>query len=183
MALVMILALVLLIMSFNFGASATCYFADGISEATDFVPCDTTADISTCCPSHSFCTTSGLCLGATGYGRGSCTDPEWGAPCNKVCPSFFPQGGMPVTACNLDKVFACDFPYPGQDEKGNCLDNFTIPDPIQIVLRVDQVAGLGMSTPLTLGPTATVPVPDSSCAATVTGGLRFSTVSQALSSY
>lgn len=87
---------------------------------------------------------------------------------------------MPVTACNLDKVFACDFPHPGQTQiEGNCLQNFTIPGAAKIVLRADQVAGLGVSTALTIGATETLPV--SGCAtATVTAGLRFSTISVAV---
>lgn len=160
---------------YSVDALATCYAADGVTIAPDHIPCDSTAETSSCCRSDAFCTDSGLCFREGHYARGSCTDRNWGQPCNRVCSNLFPQGsGFPVVACSTDNTFACGFPAANQTVNV-CLNNFTLPGTGSIVLRVDQVAGLGITTPLTLAPTATVP--SSSCAATVTAGLRFSTVS------
>lgn len=153
-------------------ALATCYFADGLTEAHDDVPCDSSAAVSHCCNAKNFCMDNGLCLLHGFFSRGSCTDPNWGPPCNKVCEDFVPDNGVSLAPCGGDNVFACDLPVAGQDP---CVENFTVPGGAQIVLRVDQVLGLGIGTAVTLGATATVPA--SSCVATVTAGLRFSTVS------
>ncbi|KAK4497111.1 hypothetical protein PRZ48_011561 [Zasmidium cellare] len=155
---------------------ATCYFLDGITVSND-QPCDSTAAISPCCAAGGFCLDNGLCFDHGVTSRGSCTDQNWGAPCRKVCEDWLPTGGMPLTPCGDEFTYACGLPTPGTNSgnSGNCSNNITVPYGGQIVLRADQVANLGISSALTLGPTGTVPV--SSCAATVTAGLRFSTVS------
>ncbi|KAM3087452.1 hypothetical protein ACMFMG_001539 [Clarireedia jacksonii] len=60
-------------------ASSTCWYPDGITAEPAHVPCNQTiSGASACCDPNDSCTTSGMCLGASGWVyRGSCTDSSW----------------------------------------------------------------------------------------------------------
>jgi len=68
---------------------ATCYQPNGNID-TSVVPCNTTINSSACCAPTDSCTTSGLCLGASGYVyRSACTDLTWSS---KNCPAICQNG-------------------------------------------------------------------------------------------
>ncbi|KAK0624880.1 hypothetical protein B0T17DRAFT_255182 [Bombardia bombarda] len=78
--------------------SGTCYKLDGAPYSRirpddgDWVPCDNTARVSSCCSSKDYCMGNGMCLdaGANNYfSLQGCTDPSWPAPCvtNPKCES------------------------------------------------------------------------------------------------
>lgn len=57
---------------------AICYYPDGVTTEPNHSPCNKTINDSSCCDPLDSCTTSGLCLGRTGFNyRGSCTDKTW----------------------------------------------------------------------------------------------------------
>jgi hypothetical protein len=59
-------------------AASSCYYPDGVTIDPTHVPCNSTIGTSSCCDPLDSCTTSGLCLGRTGFNyRGSCTDKTW----------------------------------------------------------------------------------------------------------
>ncbi|PQE17177.1 transmembrane alpha-helix domain-containing protein [Rutstroemia sp. NJR-2017a WRK4] len=60
-------------------ASSTCWYPDGATAEPGHVPCNQTiSGASACCDPDDSCTTSGMCLGASGWVyRGSCTDSNW----------------------------------------------------------------------------------------------------------
>lgn len=71
-------------------ASAVCYYPDGKTTDPTHVPCNQTmSTASACCASSDSCSTSGFCLGGSGWVyRGSCTDQNWDS---ENCPKRFSQ--------------------------------------------------------------------------------------------
>ncbi len=67
-------------------ASATCYQPNGDVDSS-VVPCNSTINSSACCDPLDSCSTSGLCLGSSGFVyRSACTDPTWSSPnCPQIC--------------------------------------------------------------------------------------------------
>jgi hypothetical protein len=57
---------------------STCYYPNGVTEP-NHVPCNQTiTGASACCDPLDACSTSGICLGRSGWDyRGSCTDQTW----------------------------------------------------------------------------------------------------------
>lgn len=71
-------------------ALLNCYYPDGTTTAPGHTPCNTTISASACCAPEDSCSTSGLCLGRTGFSyRGSCTDKTWASG---NCPSECQKG-------------------------------------------------------------------------------------------
>lgn len=70
---------------------ATCYLPDKsvVPVEAGYVPCNATAAdgvYSACCAEGDGCTTTGYCLGNTGFTyRGGCTDVNWAS--ESCCPS------------------------------------------------------------------------------------------------
>lgn len=64
-----------------------CFYPDGITTEPTHKPCNTTLSTSACCDPLDSCSTSGLCLGRSGFVyRGSCTDRTWkSANCPTTC--------------------------------------------------------------------------------------------------
>ncbi|KAH8660955.1 hypothetical protein BGZ60DRAFT_414356 [Tricladium varicosporioides] len=60
-------------------AVTTCYYPDGKTVDPNHVPCNQTISAaSACCDPQDSCSTSGICLGRSGWTyRGSCTDRGW----------------------------------------------------------------------------------------------------------
>lgn len=70
-------------------ASATCYDIFG-SPQSSFYPCNSSAEVSTCCSYVDYCLSNGLCLddGANNaMTQQGCTDPNWDSPCHTFCTS------------------------------------------------------------------------------------------------
>ena len=75
--------------------ASTCYRADGnpfvlVSPLSPWVPCNASAEVSTCCSAGDYCLGNGLCLDAGQnnlYTIQGCTSPNWGAPCHRYCTS------------------------------------------------------------------------------------------------
>ena len=71
----------------------TCYYPDGSPDVA-IKPCDSSADVSTCCRSTDSCLSNNLCF-STGlnvvYRRG-CTDPTWNS---SSCPRFLSKWLVP----------------------------------------------------------------------------------------
>lgn len=76
--------------------AATCYRLDGTPFAKiraddgDWIACDASATVSSCCSTKDYCLGNGLCLdaGANNYfSVQGCTDQAWGKPCitNSAC--------------------------------------------------------------------------------------------------
>jgi hypothetical protein len=83
-------------------ASSTCWYPDGATAEPGHVPCNQTiSGASACCDPDDSCTTSGMCLGASGWVyRGSCTDSNWESG---NCANQFPN-------CTTGK--SCNIPVP-----------------------------------------------------------------------
>jgi len=62
-------------------AAGTCYYPDGKTIEPNHLPCNQTISAaSACCDPLDSCSTSGFCLGRSGWiYRGSCTDQGWGS--------------------------------------------------------------------------------------------------------
>lgn len=146
-------------------AVATCYRADGVTTVED-IPCDTSTGTSACCGADDYCLENGLCLNSGMLVRGSCTDPKWGAPCNKICPDNDPNSFLRLQTCGGQ--WSCT--------NGDCSNTVALQGGRQIVLRKEQLAGLGLTKAITLAATDTVPA--TACTATVTSSFQFSTVSR-----
>lgn len=77
---------------------AQCYYPDGETLAPD-VACNSSASVSSCCGSGSWCLDNGLCYDSGVVSRGSCTDKSWGEGCAQYCqtgrfqPSYTPHTG------------------------------------------------------------------------------------------
>ncbi len=77
----------------NVVVSRTCYWPDesivSDQEGDNYTPCNSTANgvDSACCDKDDVCSSSGYCLGRSGYMyRGACTDPSWNAEaCSQEC--------------------------------------------------------------------------------------------------
>ncbi|KAL5362706.1 hypothetical protein BJX96DRAFT_154437 [Aspergillus floccosus] len=69
--------------------NATCYFVNGQIADQD-VPCNLSAEISTCCNKNDICLSNGLCYlqysSSPSLSRGSCTDQDWSGDCAKAKP-------------------------------------------------------------------------------------------------
>jgi hypothetical protein len=67
-------------------ATIPCYFPDG-TVFDGGISCLTNGTNSMCCASGDVCTTSGWCLGSSGYlYRGGCTDRSWiSNACMSIC--------------------------------------------------------------------------------------------------
>ncbi|KUJ09480.1 uncharacterized protein LY89DRAFT_741187 [Mollisia scopiformis] len=65
-------------LSSAFALLPTCYYPSGVTEP-NHVPCNQTiTGFSACCDPLDSCSTSGICLGRSGWDyRGSCTDETW----------------------------------------------------------------------------------------------------------
>jgi hypothetical protein len=62
----------------SISASPQCYWPNGLTAQSNYVPCNSTATASACCALNDTCTTYGWCLGSAGMVyRGGCTDPSW----------------------------------------------------------------------------------------------------------
>jgi hypothetical protein len=86
----MIRAALFLSFSSSVAFATTCYTTEG--QAINLVPCDPTANITTCCGLPDYCLSNGLCFNAGAnnlLGNQGCTDPNWGAPCHKYCSGRF----------------------------------------------------------------------------------------------
>ncbi|KAK3392780.1 hypothetical protein B0H63DRAFT_515998 [Podospora didyma] len=75
--------------------ATTCYRLDGLPHTKirpddgDWIPCDSTATVSSCCSSKDYCLGNGLCLdaGANNYfSIQGCTDASWPQPCVSPTP-------------------------------------------------------------------------------------------------
>lgn len=83
-------------------AAGTCFYPDGITTAPNHTPCNSTVSESACCDPLDVCTTSGVCLGRTGFNyRGSCTDSTWQSG---LCPSICHAGKLLVINLCLAKL-------------------------------------------------------------------------------
>ena len=74
----------------------TCYDTSG--QASSLVPCNATANISSCCGGPDYCLSNGLCFDAGANNLlvvQGCTDPNWGAPCHKYCSGRFAISKIP----------------------------------------------------------------------------------------
>ncbi|KUJ14984.1 uncharacterized protein LY89DRAFT_671378 [Mollisia scopiformis] len=96
--------------------STTCYYPDGVTTEPNHVPCNTTLSTSACCDPLDSCTTSGLCLGRTGFNyRGSCTDKTWTSDnCASGCHSDpFTKDAYdtftPLWSCDVAGAFQADY--------------------------------------------------------------------------
>lgn len=136
----------------HLGVTATllCYWPDG--TVTDGVlPCLTNGTTSMCCAVGDACTTSGWCLGSSGYiYRGGCTDQSWpSSSCLSICKgsfshpylSFFPivAGGREIInqrcadqSSGSENLYPCSGGYftrtfccSGVDTESCCANNFT----------------------------------------------------------
>ncbi|MDA4132587.1 MAG: hypothetical protein OK454_05620 [Thaumarchaeota archaeon] len=100
-------------------ASADCYWADGSTDL-DHDQCfsPSAGALGLCCATGDLCLDNGLCQGATGYYRGSCSYPDWSMG---DCPNFCLDNGAGVHAVALQQcggegvVFVCD---DGSDSQG-----------------------------------------------------------------
>ncbi|KAI1502578.1 hypothetical protein F5X99DRAFT_152891 [Biscogniauxia marginata] len=71
-------------------AASVCYDTSG-NVKDNFVPCDTSADVSVCCTANDYCLDNGLCLDAGGDNQFTvqgCTNSDWSSPCVQYCPDM-----------------------------------------------------------------------------------------------
>ncbi|KAB8256184.1 hypothetical protein BDV32DRAFT_129399 [Aspergillus pseudonomiae] len=93
-------------------SDATCYFVNG-NIATADVPCNTSAEITTCCNKNDICLSNGLCyLQSSGnhpvMSRGSCTDQNWGGACKSAEPCARWDQGTGYRVVNaIDDQYCC----------------------------------------------------------------------------
>ncbi|KOC18449.1 hypothetical protein AFLA70_185g002001 [Aspergillus flavus AF70] len=93
-------------------SDATCYFVNG-NIATADVPCNTSAEITTCCNKNDICLSNGLCyLQSQGnhpvMSRGSCTDQNWGGACSSAEPCARWNQGTGYRVVNaIDDQYCC----------------------------------------------------------------------------
>ncbi|KAE8422239.1 hypothetical protein BDV36DRAFT_311357 [Aspergillus pseudocaelatus] len=93
-------------------SDATCYFVNG-NIATADVPCNTSAEITTCCNKNDICLSNGLCyLQSQGnhpvMSRGSCTDQNWGGACKGAEPCARWNQGTGYRVVNaIDDQYCC----------------------------------------------------------------------------
>ncbi|KAE8138520.1 hypothetical protein BDV38DRAFT_292124 [Aspergillus pseudotamarii] len=93
-------------------SDATCYFVNG-NIATADVPCNTSAEITTCCNKNDICLSNGLCyLQSQGnhpvMSRGSCTDQNWGGACKAAEPCARWNQGTGYRVVNaIDDQYCC----------------------------------------------------------------------------
>ncbi|KAE8376407.1 hypothetical protein BDV26DRAFT_305609 [Aspergillus bertholletiae] len=93
-------------------SDATCYFVNG-NIATADVPCNTSAEITTCCNKNDICLSNGLCyLQSQGnhpvMSRGSCTDQNWGGACKSAEPCARWNQGTGYRVVNaIDDQYCC----------------------------------------------------------------------------
>lgn len=98
---------------------AICYFPDGITVATNDVPCEG-SDKSACCGPGFACLSNHICKWTeavagtkpnTLFFRGSCTDPTFNSEnCPLFClgPGETPNGGIGISQCpNSETLFYC----------------------------------------------------------------------------
>ncbi|KAK3693390.1 hypothetical protein B0T22DRAFT_505108 [Podospora appendiculata] len=106
---VFLLAVTALLLCLADVVAGTCYKLDGTpyskirTDDGDWVPCDNTARISSCCSSKDYCLGNGLCLdaGANNYfSIQGCTDPSWPEPCT----------ASPQCEHNLEAGYSFAFP-------------------------------------------------------------------------
>lgn len=84
------------LLSLTRGDQLHCYMPDGSNADQGTAPCNSTAAVSACCDPRDSCTTSGLCLGASGWiYRSACTDQTWNSP---VCAQQCRTGMLPKTS-------------------------------------------------------------------------------------
>ncbi|KAI9809815.1 MAG: hypothetical protein M1825_000248 [Sarcosagium campestre] len=106
-----------LVLCVGLGAAAdsTCYWPDG-SIASDNIPCDPTAEVTSCCPNdgRSVCLSNGLCffLPDGTIDRFSCTDQGWGEGCSDRCIAkdsiYYPLNGhADLFQCMQDAKYCC----------------------------------------------------------------------------
>ncbi|KAE8374829.1 hypothetical protein BDV26DRAFT_269226 [Aspergillus bertholletiae] len=93
-------------------SDATCYFVNGNIASAD-VPCNTSAEITTCCNKNDICLSNGLCyLQSQGnhpvMSRGSCTDQNWGGACKSAEPCARWNQGTGYWVVNaVDDQYCC----------------------------------------------------------------------------
>jgi len=67
-------------------SARACDYPNGV-VIDIYLPCNDSAQVSTCCDAGNACGTSGICYGNSGYiYRGGCTDQSWGAAACKGLP-------------------------------------------------------------------------------------------------
>ncbi|KAF2761860.1 hypothetical protein EJ05DRAFT_535187 [Pseudovirgaria hyperparasitica] len=115
----------------------TCYYPDHSTTSVD-IPCNTTAEFSSCCGAGALCLASGLCYIDGVISRGSCSDKSWAdASCATACQDDNADGGMALTSCGsgTDHKYACGFNTVCTDSNWFTLDNMT-----DLILRPSQVS-------------------------------------------
>ncbi|OCL08146.1 hypothetical protein AOQ84DRAFT_46633 [Glonium stellatum] len=118
-------------------ASQTCYLPNKVISAGD-VPCNLSADFSSCCDAEGYCLDNGLCYDHTGtISQGSCTDPNWeNSNCFQNCKEA--KSGLPIAATGLfisletgERTFCCDV-GTYDTANGSCLYSGTVTQPFTI---------------------------------------------------
>ncbi|KAI5275859.1 hypothetical protein E4T47_01390 [Aureobasidium subglaciale] len=121
-------------------SAQTCYYPDGLTPSDD-IPCNSNAQVSSCCPTGSFCMDNGLCFGGSVVSRASCTDQAWSsAECPRYCTDVNESSAIGLTACDTDsKTFACGL---NTTQCQTAHSTFTMTDGTALVLRPAQIAAL-----------------------------------------
>jgi hypothetical protein len=87
-------------------SASDCFFPDGVTQRSGYVPCNPDAAVSQCCAQGEVCLNNGLCYG--GYGllyRGGCAG-GWGVDekaCPELCSSVYGEI-HPIRACEVANV-------------------------------------------------------------------------------
>lgn len=121
-------------------SAQTCYYPDGLTISND-VPCNSNAEVSSCCPTGSFCMDNGLCFGGGVVSRSSCTDQAWTSPqCAHYCTEVNESSAVGLTACDANsRTFACGLNNTGCQ---NTHSTFTMAEGNALVLRPAQIQAL-----------------------------------------
>ena len=128
--------------------TATCWYPDQSTEATNDRPCNSGNGFSACCGADNICLSNGYCiLGGVFINRGSCTDQSWkDGACPQQCRTGTPNHGTTIYQCedqDINPLVACD-------TVSNCPNgNFSFPS-YNYVIRDYQVASLGLSSGFTI---------------------------------
>ncbi|TVY71524.1 hypothetical protein LSUE1_G005372 [Lachnellula suecica] len=104
-----------------YASLGTCFYPDGKTTAPGHVPCNQTISTpSACCDPLDSCSTSGFCLGRSGWiYRGSCTDQSWGsANCARQFDQCVNNPDNNAPASGWTAVWSCA--QPGIEEKKFC---------------------------------------------------------------
>lgn len=154
------LADISLLCHLRFGTSQKlCYWPDKSIAAVD-TPCNSSAPVSSCCRSDSFCLDNGLCLLNNAIVRGSCTERDWSIACFTYCYDETDNAPDVIIHCGTDAnnnmLYACR-------KDNTCAFNFTLKSDGGIMLRKEQAASFGYSSAIVLGANTIPELPSPSC--------------------